>query len=361
MSKTIFFAEKSLLAFCLICSAMSACRSAEKPGTAPLPAFYHWKTQMRLVAAEQNYLQALHVQKLYVKFFDLDWDEAAGQSVPLATVEMDTAGLAGLDIVPTVFITNRCLLNLPMQEVDTLASRIYQKIKFLALHAPNELQFDCDWTPQTQAKYFGLLNSVKNLSQLDSSFTRPHHSAPLISATIRLHQLKYPEKTGVPPVDRGMLMCYNMGDLDDWATENSILDTAILKSYLSPTPDYPLPLDLALPLFRWGVLFRDGRLAKLLNGLSDADMQDTARFAKTAPNRYEVKKSTYLQAHYLYAGDQIRLEAVSDETLAAAAKQVALLRSETRQTVAFYHLDTTAVQLFPKEKILETLGHWVHQ
>lgn len=355
MSKTIFFLKNSLGGFCFICLAIAACQPSKKSPSTVIPAFYHWKTQLHLSDAERNYLQALDAQKLFVKFFDVDWDEAVGQPMPLATLEADTTGLAGLDIVPTVFITNRCLLKLPLQEVDSLAGRVFRKIKSLAIKPPSEIQFDCDWTPQTQAKYFALLDAIKKIASAQSY---PNHapSAPLLSATIRLHQLKYPEKTGVPPVDRGMLMCYNMGDLDDWATENSILDTTILKSYLTPTTKYSLPLDVALPLFRWGVLFRDGRLVKLLNGLSEADLQDTARFEKTAPTRYEVKKSTYLQAHYLYAGDQIRLEGVSAEALVAAAKLLANLRSETPATVAFYHLDTAALRLFPKEKIQDVLN-----
>jgi len=351
MCTTNFSLSLKALSLCFFCFANFACRPSPTTTSLPKPAFYHWKTQLSLSLAEHNYLNSLGVEKLYVKFFDVDWDEAAGQPAPLATVELDTTRLGYLQIIPTIFITNRCLLNLPMPAVDTLASRILLKVKSLAPSPPSELQFDCDWTPQTQAKYFGLLNSVKKLSLLDSPFT--------ISATIRLHQLKYFEKTGVPPVDRGMLMCYNMGNLDDWATDNSLLDPVTLETYLQPQQDYPLPLDLALPLYRWGVLFRDGRLVKLLNGLTELDLQDTTRFERTAPQRFEVKKSTYLQAHYLYAGDQIRLEAATPEAVEEAANLLATLRSETPATVAFYHLDSTIIQAFPKEKIQKTLSVWV--
>ncbi len=301
--------------------------------------------------AERSYLDSLGAKKLYVKFFDVDWDGATGQPVPLASVEMDTARLGGLDIVPTIFITNRTLLNLPMLEVDTLAGRIFQKIKSLSPQPPQEVQFDCDWTERTQAKFFALLERFKE--------KMPNTA---LSATIRLHQLKYYEKTGVPPVSRGMLMCYNMGSLDDWATENSILDLEVLKTYLpdpasnpQPAMGYPMPLDIALPMFRWGVLFRDGQMIRLLNNLSAADLQDAIRFKKTAHHRYEVQKSTYLQAHYLYAGDQLRLEGVSSEALAEAAALLGKLHKSPQVTVAFYHLDTTAIRLFPKEKIREML------
>lgn len=328
----------------------------EQPHPAPIPAFYHWKTHFQLTQAEQGYLDAIGTKKLYVKFFDVDWDGITNQPIPLAVVEIDTTKLNDLNIVPTVFITNRTLLQLPMEQVDTLAGLIFRKIKSLETQHPLEIQFDCDWTAKTKAKYFALLDNLRQAFSADSSFII-HHSPFIISATIRLHQLKYFEKTGVPPVDRGMLMCYNMGDLDDWATENSILDTEVAKTYLPKNSGaaYPIPLDIALPLFRWGVLFRDGRMIKLLNDLSTANLEDTSRFKKAATNRYEVLKSTYLKAHYLYAGDQLRLEGVSVEDLLKVATLLGERRNDTPVTVAFYHLDSTAINLFPKEKISEVL------
>lgn len=336
------------------CIAISSCSRPEQPRPAPSPAFYHWKTQLQLTQAERTYLDSIGANKLYVKFFDVDWDASTSQPVPLATIEMDTSRLSGITIVPAVFITNRTLLNLPMPQVDTLAELIFKKILSLEYRLPQEVQFDCDWTPQTQVKYFALLASFRlHCSRHPSTATRP----PSLSATIRLHQLKYFEKTGVPPVDRGMLMCYNMGDLEDWETENSILDLAATKTYLpeNASVKYPIPLDFALPLFRWGVLFRDGRLIKLLNDLGAADLQDTSRFTKIATNRYVATKSTYLRAHYLYEGDQLRLEGVSSEALQELAKLLGGSSSDNPITVSFYHLDTSVMHLFPKEKIREAL------
>ncbi|MBI1228255.1 MAG: hypothetical protein GC192_23680 [Bacteroidetes bacterium] len=355
MVKTNFSVTFCWLWLFFFCFTIVSCNTSEQQKPVIAPAFYHWKTLFNPTEAEQRYLDSIGVKKIYVKFFDVDWDEASQQPVPLATVEIDSSHLHGLEIVPTIFITNRCLLNLPMQQVDTLAWLIFQKIKSFETKPSQEIQFDCDWTAQTQAKYFALLNSVRSIVESDSPFTI-HHSPLKISTTIRLHQFKYPEKTGVPPVDRGMLMCYNMGDLDDWATENSILDLATAKTYLlQHAKSYPLSLDFALPLFRWGILFRDGRLVKLLNDLSAADLQDTARFQKTAENRYKVLKSTYLNAYYLYAGDQLRLEGIEQESLLGMAKLLREQENDTSLTVAFYHLDSTATILFPKEKIEEVL------
>ena len=80
-----------------------------------------------------------------------------------------------------------------------------------------------------------------------------------LSATIRLHQVKYREETGVPPVDYGVLMYYNMGHISAMGA-NSIYDRSTALRYLGKLREYPLPLDIALPMFAWGVHSADGQV-----------------------------------------------------------------------------------------------------
>ncbi len=336
-----------------LCFFASSCRRAEP---SVRPAFYHWRTALHLTGQERLHLDSLGAKRLYVKFFDVDWDAGTGGPVPLAQVQIDTAKLSGLEIVPTVFITNRTFLNLAPEAVPALADRIFDKMTelsaplLLAGHdLPVSFQFDCDWSGQTGEKFFALIEHFRKKMPPDGE----------LSATIRLHQVKYFDKTGVPPVDRGVLMCYNTGDLEDWETQNSILDPATVRLYM-PARAYPLPLDFALPLFRWGVLFRDGRMIKLLNDLGSEDLADTLRYAPLGPNRFEVKKSTFLQGHYLYTGDRIRLESARQPDLEAAAL---LLRSGMFRKPAhadtliavFYHLDTSTMRDFSVEQIEKVL------
>jgi hypothetical protein len=77
-----------------------------------------------------------------------------------------------------------------------------------------------------------------------------------LTATIRLHQYAQPGKTGVPPADRGMLMPYNVGKIAEPGDVNSIFDEATAEPYFRGTKHYPLPLDIGLPAFAWGVQFR---------------------------------------------------------------------------------------------------------
>ncbi|MDX2069095.1 MAG: hypothetical protein SFV55_11775 [Haliscomenobacter sp.] len=278
-------------------------------------AFYHWQTNLSLSPAEQKSLQKLQISRLYAKFFDVDWDETQGQIVPLASIQIDTAGLEKLELVPVIYITNRSWNHVESEaQVETLAQKIVAKIDALAqpLDKPNlsEIQIDCDWTASSRRVYFAFLEKLgKKLAQRKC----------LLSTTIRLHQYKYPQRTGIPPVASGTLMLYNVGDLESWEEENSIFSQSAVEAYV-PFPKYPLPLDVVLPAFSWGVLFREGEMIRLLNELRVEDLQGDTRFEQIAPQRFRVRKSTYLNGHYLYRGDLLRIETCGYAELLAAAR-----------------------------------------
>ncbi len=326
-----------LLVGCISCS--------QSPSTI-VPAFYHWQTEFRVDSSEQDFLRQLSVQKLYVKFFDVDWDTHHREAVPLARVRAMRQVGDSLQIVPTVFITNRTLAHLSEKEIPQLSQKIYRQIirlwPTLSDGSIREIQFDCDWNGSTREKFFALLRHFRQTAQPESC---------LLSATIRLHQIKYADRTGIPPVDRGMLMFYNMADLEAWHTPNSILDMEIADQYISSSTRYPLPLDFALPIFRWGALFRDGRMIKLINNLSEEELRDTSRFQLLSDHQYEVKQSTYLNGYYLYASDRLRLESVSSADLAKAAHLLTETFRPANFSVSLYHLDTATLKHYTHEEL----------
>ncbi len=302
---------------------MLTCGAEQQPSTQI--AFYHWQTQMELSEAKKTYLDSLGCKKLYVKFFDVD------RSVPSATLIWTPTELDVYEIVPTIFITNRTLKDLSEQSLQELAQNIASRILTLAKgHTFSEIQLDCDWTATTQQPYFELLQLLKN-----------QFPNVILSSTIRLHQVKYFETTGVPPVDKGMLMCYNVGELDNWNTENSILDIKILTTYLHNFDRYPLKLDIALPLFQWGVIFRGVQLFRLVNNLSANDLKDESKFQKLNEMRFKVLQNTYLKGHYLYEGDRIRLENVTTEQLATTAQLLSKALPSSDLIITYYHLNET--------------------
>lgn len=312
-------------------------------------AFYHWQTNFELSKTETNYLQQLSIQKIYPKFFDVDWDFNQQEPVALAPISIPSelpSALILIEIIPTVFITNRTLVQLSPEQLPDLAAKIVQKLtvqmEAFRVNKIQEIQLDCDWSQNTKTKYFRLLTLLNNAFEARGIY---------LSATIRLHQIKYAQKTGVPPVKRGILMYYNMGEVQKITTVNSILDNTIGAKYLSKLADYPLPLDIALPLFQWGVLFRKDKMIKLLNQLSTTELVDAQRFTQINKNHWEVIKSTYLNGVYLYKGDKIRLEKSELTDLKKAAELLQkYLKIDTR-SIVFYHLDSTVLHHFKVEDL----------
>lgn len=307
--------SQRLLGFQILLLSLSLCISSCQPKPQVQRAFYHWQTSLSLSPAEQKSLQSLQVSRLYAKFFDVDWDEAQGQIVPLASIQIDTAGLRHLELIPVIYITNRTWDHVESEaQLETLVQRVIAKIDALAqpLSEPSlpEIQIDCDWTAGSRRVYFAFLEKLsKKLVQRKCR----------VSATIRLHQYKYPQRTGIPPVASGTLMLYNVGDLESWEEENSIFSKSAVDAY-APFPKYALPLDVVLPAFSWGVLFREGEMIRLLNELRVEDLSGDTRFEQIAPQRFRVQKSTYLNGHYLYQGDLLRIETCGYAELLAAAR-----------------------------------------
>ncbi len=304
------------------------------------PAFYYWKSIYSPNPYEANKLRELHVQTQYIKFFDVGWNNDSKKPQPLAVIRFDKEYREILEHVrpiPVVFITNECIRQLDSASAESLAVQILQLVRDIQsvnqLQAFHELQIDCDWTVSTKEVYFVFLNYLKKLDpQL------------LLSVTIRLHQVKYIAKAGVPPVHRGLLMCYNMGNLRNPATVNSILDPGELKKYLGHLNTYPLPLDIALPLFSWSVVFRNGSYVGLLK-IRASDLPVTA-VSRVGENRFRLNKDTVLAGFDCRKNDEIRYESSELQQILQASDYLGQHWKDTSARIAFFHLDSIILQKY---------------
>ena len=319
--------------------------------------FYYWKSILSVTDFEKQKLDSLKVKTIYLKFFDVDWDEETRQPKPLAKLQAASYPQGpvgklqgGFQIIPTVFITNECIQKIDSSQITALAKNIYALILEIkqANHFDSipEIQIDCDWTQASKDKYFLLLNNLKQQTTNNK-----------LSATIRLHQIKFLSKTGIPPVDRGLLMCYNMGNLKNPATKNSILETTELKKYIGNLATYPLPLDVAFPLFNWKVLYRNNIYTGLIQGLPDNAL--SSAFCSKTGNRYLVLKDTLLQGYDLRKGDLIRDEQSNIKEVLAAADEISKHLKNTPLRVSLYHLDSVILSKYSTHE-LESIYNSLH-
>lgn len=348
-----YFVLKLILFVCLFFM-LFAC-STTKDYKVVKPAFYYWKTSLSFYHDEEKTLDSLSIKKMYVRFFDVSYNEVQG-AIPIAPLENDldyfnqgiyneklakNIPLYAIEVIPTVFIVNGVFEKLNEQQTKELAHKIYAKIqaKMKDIKPENvfvkELQMDCDWTATTKERYFLFLKTLKQIA-FDKSKLK-------ISATIRLHQYKNFAKTGVPPTDKGMLMFYNLTDLRKPSAKNSILDISEMKKYLIDET-YPLPLDAALPLFSWSVLFRGEECLQVFDELAYLREGKLAFMKEIAANRYEAQTDTVYQNFYFREGDIVKVEEVSNAMLLEAVDLLKTQKySQDTLTISLFHFDRDIV------------------
>lgn len=264
--------------------------------------FYSWENSFE----EQNINE-----KLYIKVLDVNF------STKLELLKTNIKDVPK-NFIPVIYITNETMKNVDYSLVSKAILETLKNYKF------DEIQIDCDWSLSTRSNYFNLLEDLKE--KLNKK----------ISATIRLHQIKYYTKTGIPPIDYGVLMYYNMSSIGEFNTKNSILDNEIAKKYHYNFDVYPLKLKLALPLYSQAIQFREEKAISLFEGVEEKDFNND--FEKLENNRYKVLNSHYFKGRYIYKDDIFRLENSNEQDIKIALKDFLDLSKNRYDEVIFYTL-----------------------
>ncbi|WP_294966530.1 hypothetical protein [Sulfurimonas sp.] len=104
--------------------------------------FYHWKNKYNI----KN-----NTDKLYIKVLDIEYTNKLELIKTKFTTNPNT------DFVPVVYITNKAMKKATFIE---LVNKVSKHLNLLP-YSFNEIQFDCDWSLSTRAKYFDFLNEMK--------------------------------------------------------------------------------------------------------------------------------------------------------------------------------------------------------
>lgn len=237
-----------IIIFILTCLLLPSCKDKVSCNAAEQNCIYYWRTTFSLSESEKEFLRKHDVKKIYLHLFDVERAYPAKNVedvTPEATIRFNDTVPAGVEIVPTVYITTSAMDKMQIKE-EEYAEKIYKRITAICKQNNivfNEIQLDCDWTKGTRQPFFRLCDAMKE--RMDST--------QILSSTIRLHQLTQ----SPPPVDKGVLMVYNTGNLMDITTDNSIFSRKDIEPYLRDNrlANYPLPMDIAYPVYGWSLVF----------------------------------------------------------------------------------------------------------
>lgn len=339
MKKTdfIFIAVATLLVFTIIFSVnkIPTNNSSAQPKTHDR-AIYFWRTTLSLNDGEIDFLKKHKINKMFVRFFDVDVNKNpkfSDKCAPVASIEFYNTEVKNyVEIVPVIFITPDAIKDYH-SFTNNLAHRVYAMCSKNKITI-NEVQFDCDWTTSTKKYFFNFINDVRPI--LNDYFGKNIK----ISSTIRLHQLMQ----DAPNVDYGVLMCYNTGDFKNFDTKNSILDVKDVKPYINQyLKKYNLSLTLALPTYSWGIEFDKNRDFVKLNG-EKYSVNDTKKYKHLYDNCYEV-------INQLSENDTkyVRYEQVPAETILEVKKMINKQRKG--MPIALYHLDINQLSKYSNDEI----------
>jgi len=219
----------------LLATVFTACNHQPDISMEPGNSVYYWRTDLRLDSTERAFLHHYHINKVYCRYFDVVQNDTATGPVPNATLTFNDTIPDGIEVIPTVYITEDCMHRWHKGLAEKLVRRIRQMNETNDIPDVREIQIDCDYTAKSRRTYYEFLDSVRSAW------------GGRVSTTIRLHQLSMP----APTVDYGVLMIYNTGDPNKFDERNPILDMRDVKPYLRYLSEYPLPLAAAYPVFSW--------------------------------------------------------------------------------------------------------------
>ena len=290
-------------------------------------------------------LELTQPQDLYLHFFDVDrqkqpknYDDGLYPSYTLTHID---SAFLNYNIIPVIYIVNSSLKTADINELSANIQKLIEQIgTYHGLPTPKEIQLDCDWNASTQNAFFSLVEKL----------TRTYR----VSATIRLHQIKYHEKTGIPPAHKGVLMLYNMSDLKD-ENENSILSLKVVKEYINSNTTYPLPLDLALPGFSQTVILNPNGQIKLINKSEKLNLETSESFEQLSDNIFRPRRDTLYKGFYLNTGFRLKTEAPEVNEIIASYKFLKKSKLNLSDKVIFYHLDNDPETAVYMENIINGL------
>ncbi|MBP6619171.1 MAG: hypothetical protein KA188_02895 [Leadbetterella sp.] len=316
----------------------AGCKSENAPKDLGRAAYF-WKTTFELSQKETAFLEKNEIDKIYLRFFDVDM--LHNEAIPKGIVSIKS--MVNQEIVPTVFITNRVFEKLKFEQIENLSAKVLGQInKISSKH--KEVQFDCDWTLSTKNKYFFFLKKIKEKSPKNIRF----------SATIRLHQIKFYEKTGIPPVDEGVLMLYNTGDWRKLKDENSLFDPQTTMNYLDNLKKYPLKLNFAFPFFQQVLAYRNGIFYTFIKNCTLGEIEAYAAFEKTeTENQFLCKKDVQFKNISFRKNDILKFENSEFEKVNNTKNRILQKTKALKTTIILYHLDEKNLSNYPQRQISE--------
>jgi len=336
--------RKIMLIVLVLLPLIFTCSNEKRANVFTSRGMYYWKTVFSLNDKDVSVLSRLRISRLYLRIADIIYNQKTNQPEPSAPVSMHSAIPENMEMIPVLFITPDVFKKADNKAADSLASNILKLFSGFSKAAGKEIkeaQIDYDWTPSTRERYFYFLEKIQNLAKkrgLKYAF----------SCTVRLHQVRFRQQTGVPPVDRAVLMAYNMQSGPSYSQKNGIFDLNELEKYINNKTSYPLEMGLVLPIFSQACLYRNSRIIGIFKVNNIKDLENNKWLYKAMDSNYIVKHRFNVFGREMAGGDVIKIEAVNTDDIKNGVIQIKK-KVNTGGTISLF--DYNGPEGFDDEKI----------
>ena len=132
-------------------------------------------------------------------------------------------------------------------------------------------------------------------------------------------------------------------------TINSIYDRNIANNYIGSIKNYPLSINIALPIFSWGIQIRDGKVIELINKLDINKLYDKSYFKVDGKNRFQVIQDNYTFGTFYKSGDIIKFEIITPYELIEMSSDLYENAKEIPEEIIFYDLDEFNIKKYEND------------
>lgn len=326
---------------CLLCAVMITLifTSCSKPTPRfENHGFYYWKTVFKVTAEDKKILDRLKINKLYVRLFDVVYDQEKKQPRPEQPVVFDNPHIEGIEIIPVVFIMQDVFDKSSKKQLESLPGNIFKFSNTLLQKNQvnfNEFQLDYDWVPGTKERYFRFIRDFTEM-------LRGKNNKYRISVTLRLHELKYSKETGIPPVDSVNLMAYNILDPRKFSEQNTVFNMNELKKYINYSRNYPLSINPILPYFQTIFVYKNGNLIKILSDINEKKLKDKNLFDSIGSGIYLAKHNFRTGGFEIMTNYVVKIEKTSFKDI---KKGIKLMNKYLKMgsTISIFEFDTKKI------------------
>lgn len=297
----------------------------------PKPEMAFWVTSdnLKLRTAEENALAANGGRALHLHLMDIVWDDDKQFAFPALQLTIEKPLPEDLSVVPVIGIDNEVFEQLDAEKAGVLADMIADRIidRFTensGLRNPlKSILLDCDWTTSSKGSYFAFVDA------LTGSFQCP------VEVTLRLHQMKYSEQMGVPPVKRVMLLFDKLCGKDGNSCVDPLGEADSAADYLSSSADYPLPTDIGISIGTNAMLKGPSGSSTFIPEVDRERLSDTLLYEKLSPSEYRVLEDGFLNNVPIAKGDLLVIQKIQMPELKNALKVLGKKLRKEKRTVCF--------------------------